>query len=209
MDWTFVTTIQVNGETRGLVSEMCPTKPRTEAMNILCKADISIDYRQFYMTPSADDFQYLEDFGPEVAFEGHRNGLCGVSLGDRIFFTAGIHHGILRVMVQLHKSAPDLDSAYEEVVEVSIERREVPIYLYEWAWENAHELELEKGLYRLRYSIDGMEKDQKVDESTNCTTQNQNHLIQIWPSERKTDKILKRTTQSAEYWHKVAQSGWT
>lgn len=174
-------------------------------MKNLYSDKLGIDYGQFYITVNSEE---EVDMDPDGSFEGQNNGLCGSQVGDMIFFVVGIQSGSISIDVQLHQFEPELDRSFDEIVEVSFERGTFPMFLCEWGWESEHELDIPKGIHRLRYSILGMElehseeaieKDEDIWESP---VPGQKHMIQIWPTSFEEDAIVKQTSETAAYWHR-------
>lgn len=67
-----------------------------------------------------------------------------------------------------------------------------------------YELDLPSGNYRVRYCIDGMEKDYDYedDDDGKVPVSGQRHLIQIWKAKEAKDKIVKHTSETTAYWDK-------
>jgi len=174
------------------------------------KGTLGIDYGQFYITLSSDEDV---DMDPDASFEGQENGICGAKLDDMIYFVTGIQSGSIEIDVDLHESAPVIDETYGEIIEVSFNRSKKALSLCEWGWEKEHALDIPEGIYRLRYSIDGMDKDhsnEAIEEDEDLwesPVPGQRHLIQIWPDENAKDKVIKQTSEKAKYWH-IEQGSW-
>lgn len=173
-------------------------------MNPLFSGSLAIEYGQFYISIDGDE---IEDLDAAESFNNQENGLCGAAKKELIFFVTGIQNGVISVDVDLYDTPPNIDDSFDEIVEVSVVRGEKPLLLSEWAWEESHELQLPKGNYRLRYCIAGMDKeyDDESEEDNHeyweSPLPGQRHLIQMWPSEKADDKVLKQTTENASYWH--------
>jgi len=173
-------------------------------MTNLFSGNLNIEYGQFYISIDADE---IVDLDAAESFEHQENGICGAAKEDLIFFVTGIQNSVIAVEVDLFETAPDIDWSYGDVVEVSISCGIKPLFLSEWAWEKNHSLQLPEGHYRLRYCIDGMDKDynDEADENNEeyweSPLPDQRHLIQIWPAEKADDCVLKQTSENASYWH--------
>lgn len=174
-------------------------------MQNLYNSALGVEYGQFYIIPDEDNFD-VDAWDPDSAFENQQNGLCGAAVNGHVFFVTGIQNGTISVDVQLCEACPELDESYEEITEVSLTVNTLPVFLSEWGSEETHQLDLAEGSYRLRYSIDGMNKDYddevEGEEYWKSPLPGQRHLIQLWACEPGADQILKQTTSVAKYWHK-------
>ena len=181
-------------------------------MKKLYSGNIGIDYGQFYIDAAFDDEDDLgldEDYlDPDGAFEGQENGICGASQQSKLFFVTGIQNGAISVDCEYHDSQPELDESYEDIVEVSLVVSDKQLSLCEWGHEATHKLELPKGEYRVRYLIQGMDKDyddeneDESDEYWEKPVPGQKHLIQIWSGKTAGDVVIKHTSVNARSWHR-------
>ncbi len=173
-----------------------------EDKKVLFSGNIGIDYSQFYIETSyeeEDDDDYLFS---ESAFENQKNGICGASLQGKIFFVASIQYGVITIEVELYSIEPPIGESYEEIVEVSFVCGDKPVFLCEWAHEKTYELALPKGIYRVRYCIKGMDKNDTDADDGEIPIPGQLNLIQFWLAEPMDDEIIKQTSGNAGYWHK-------
>ncbi len=169
----------------------------------LYSGNIAIEYGQFYIdVPDSDDEDEDDYLDPEGAFEGQENGICGAAQTGKLFFVTGIQNGTASIKIELYPSEPSVDQIYDEIVEVSYKRGKTSVALCEWACEETYPLELPEGDYRVRYCIVAMGNDYDDDGDWEAPVPGQKHLIQIWPAEKPTDKIIKNTSDTASYWHK-------
>lgn len=114
---------------------------------------------------------------------------------------AGNHTGTIEIDVELYSSQPPLDESFEEIVEIFFQRGMDFVSLCEWACEETHKFELPAGDYRVRYCIDGMDKEHVDDENWDDPIPGQRHLIQFWTAVQAKDSIIRQTSESAAYWH--------
>ena len=176
-----------------------------ESIKTLYSGNLGIYYGQFYFDIADEDEDENEDeeyISPDLAFENHENGICGSAQAEKLFFVVGIQDGTISIAVELHESKPSVDNSFEEIVEVSFQRGNTPVSLCAWSNEETHKLDLSSGNYRVRYCIDGMDKDYENDEDGDTPIPDQRYLIQIWSCVPEQDKIVKQSSEMAAYWHK-------
>ncbi|MGH1461113.1 MAG: hypothetical protein ACRBB6_03665 [Neptuniibacter sp.] len=171
--------------------------------------NIFVSYSQFYIECEDPDDSLL----PSNPFHKQQNGLCGASQNERLFFTAAPKDSLISLDVELLEEEPLLDDNFDEVVEVSFKRGAENILLCEWAHEEEHPLDIPEGEYRVRYNIKGFDLDYDYenmeepgdDDELLPPLESQKYLIQFWPSPFRGDKIIKKSSDSAAYWHNVAK----
>ena len=128
--------------------------------------------------------KHIEDeLLPDTAFAGQTNGLCGPAQQGRLFFVTAIQNGAISLECELHAQEPVIKNEYQEIVEVSLVVGDEPISLCEWAHEETHKLKLNAGSYRVRYLVQGFDKDydEERDEDDSywkSPLEGQFHLIQ-------------------------------
>ena len=163
--------------------------------SVLVPGPVNVTYGQIYVEP--DDGDYIE---MEAAFAGQTNGLCGAAQPQRLFLMTATHTGKVNFTVELHTEPPALNPEWDEIVEASITIGSEPIYLFEWAHENAYELPIPPGVYRVRYNVKGMEFDADPGRPE------EQYCLQFWPAPEMPDQILKVTSPCATYWHDTARA---
>ncbi|PSV27932.1 hypothetical protein [Photobacterium sp. GB-56] len=171
--------------------------------------NIFVSYSQFYIECEDPDDSLL----PSNPFHKQQNGLCGAAQSERLFFTAAPTDSLINLEIELLDSKPEVDENFDEIVEVSFTRGAKDILLCEWAHEEEYPLNIPEGIYRVRYNIKGFELDYDYenieepedDEELLPPLDGQKYLIQFWPSDFKSDQILKKTSEYAAYWHNVAK----
>lgn len=179
----------------------------SETTKLLYSGNLGIDYGQFYIDIAGDEESDDDYLDPESAFKGQENGICGASQNGKVFLITGIQAGVISIAIVLHAEEPPVDESFEEIVEVSFQRGSASVSLCEWGHEKTHGLDLPPGNYRIRYYIDGMGKDYEDDGDWEAPVPGQRHLIQIWSSDPKKDKVVKHTSETASYWHRE-WGGW-
>lgn len=175
-------------------------------MNKLFNGNLNIEYGQFYFDVADNDVDLDDELLPDTAFEGQRNGLCGAAQQGKLFFVTGIQNGVISLDCELHEQEPEVNDEYQEIVEVSLVVGDEPISLCEWAHEETHKLNLSSGNYRVRYLIQGFDKDYDDEERDDDSywespLEGQSHRIQIWRGDVEQDRLVKHTTENARYWH--------
>jgi hypothetical protein len=167
----------------------------------LFSGNLEICYSQFYIEPEDPE----DEESMEEQFRGQVNGLCGATVPERLFFTARPKDAVISIDVLLYKGCPPLSSNYSDIVEVSFKRGKEPVYLCQWAHEEEFLLNLAPGNYRVRYCIEGLDKDYDYDVEDDdyfeMPVPGQKYLIQIWPQNLEQDKIVKQGSEESAYWH--------
>ncbi|WP_052407560.1 hypothetical protein [Allokutzneria albata] len=107
-------------------------------------------------------------------FPGQRNGLCGAAAPGFMF----LHTGQVGFTVELHDSAPPVDEAWEDVVEVPY-RPQPETALAPWGAGTAWDLALAETGYRVRYC--GMRMDAGQER----------YLLQFWPVRPAPDQVTR------------------
>ncbi len=172
----------------------------------LFSGNIDIYFSQFSIeSEEPDDSVRLPD-----VHAGQVNGLCGAAQPERLFFTARPKDAAIELQIQLWPCEPPIDSTYGDIVEVPFTRGVEPVLLCQWAHEEVFPLTLPPGEYRVRYSIDGLDKDYPEDcdkEGYEKPIPGQRYLVQFWAHPNEGDSIIKQTTEEAAYWHKAHSEG--
>ncbi|GAA4608884.1 hypothetical protein BJY16_007059 [Actinoplanes octamycinicus] len=135
-----------------------------------------------------------DDFG----HDGQSNGLCGAAVAGMLSFTTAKHTGSVPVRVELHDAEPTVDSAWDEVVEVSFIPRGADVQV-QWDDSDGMPLAVESRPYRVRYCALNFVHDDEVEDAGD------RYLIQFWPASPKPDHIVRQTSDAAAYWHQVAR----
>ncbi len=85
---------------------------------------IEVCYSQFYIeSEDPDDYDSCEE-----QFRGQNNGLCGAATPERLFFTARPKDSVIDLEVHLYPTAPELNTEYTDVVEVSFRPGDEPSF---------------------------------------------------------------------------------
>ncbi|GAA2262472.1 hypothetical protein GCM10010232_62610 [Streptomyces amakusaensis] len=172
-----------------------------DAMRTLFKGEFSVACGQMYIDSrtSPDD----SDTGLHECFMGQRAGLCGAAVPGYLFLLTGMHTGSVPLTVELHETEPPLDfDGSQDVVETPFQAASDGTLLIEWGGVG-RSLGLRPGPYRVRYHCRGMDRANGVvrDEDEPVLDE---YLLQFWPCPPERDRIVKRTSESAAYWHEFA-----
>ncbi|SNS99662.1 hypothetical protein [Rhodococcoides kyotonense] len=164
--------------------------------NVVFDGRIDVHYGQFYV--HSTDFDG-GDGDLNAAFAGQSNGLCGAAVEHALSLLTGLHTGSVGLTVEVRTTEPTADDSWEDVVEVSFSVGEASNYsIVEWEGDVVGEpIELAAGDYRARYSAHGMDAGRGLDTGDGPDK----YLLQIWPAAIAPDRVVKQTSESAEYWH--------
>ncbi|WP_050762916.1 hypothetical protein [Reinekea blandensis] len=168
---------------------------------LLFLGKIEVEYGQFYFDHPDDD-ESLFDGVVEEAFIDQKNGLCGAGIDGMVYFVAGLNNGAMSVCIEQHEQAPELDSSYDDIVEVSFTNQIASLALCQWAHEATFPLNLPEGQYRLRYCVQGMDNEYGDEDDWSLPMPGQRHLVQLWPASPEADSIIRSNSKMGRYWHK-------
>jgi len=132
-------------------------------------------------------------------------GLCGGQEQGVVSLVTGTHTGDITFVVELHDHEPPFDDSWEDVVEVSFRPSDEPGSLCLLPFEGGHPLDLEEAPYRVRYCVSGM--DEAHEDQGERWFEGQpsldRYLLQVWPAGPAPDRVLKQTSEMAQYWRKL------
>jgi len=131
----------------------------------------------------------------DEVYAGQENGICGAAVPGLLELTVGTHTGWVPFRVELHAARPDVDDAWEEIVEVSFRPGRADVHLLGLDGDTPHRLALPPGDYRVRYHVRG------IDEADHGPENPEAYLLQFWPAPPAPDRIVRRTSPRAAYWH--------
>ena len=132
-------------------------------------------------------------------WRGQLNGLCGAAVPGWLSLTTGVHTGVVPLRIEVHSDEPPIGDGWEEVVEAS----------FEPAWDeiavtglmgDAWPIALPAGSHRVRYCASGMQQGRERDTGLLADLVD-SYLLQFWPAEPASDRILRQTSAIAAYWH--------
>ncbi|MFF0374029.1 hypothetical protein [Actinoplanes missouriensis] len=165
-------------------------------MTVLLDEPISVAYGQFYVVSHLDD-----NPEPIEAFAGQANGLCGAQTAGGLFLVTGRHDGDVPLRVDLLDGPPPEDG-WEEIVEASFTPITSEVNLMTW-FEEEHPLTgLEAGVsYRVRFCGRGMDAADRIIRAPQDGEIVDSYLLAFWPAPAEPDRIIRRTSAVAGYWH--------
>jgi hypothetical protein len=143
------------------------------------------------------DDPFAVDHDSDDAYAGQENGICGAAVPGLLQLTVGTHTGWVPFRVELHAGEPEFDDAWEEAVEVSFRPTRKEVHLLGLDDDTPYRLALPQGDYRVRYSVRG------IDEADHSQERPEAYLLQFWPAPPAPDRILRRTSPRAAYWHQA------
>ena len=162
------------------------------------RGEVHVHYGQIYVESGADYPDLME------CFAGQANGLCGAAAPGTLYLHTGLHTGGVGFTVEAHESPPALDDAWEEVVEVSFAPHSSSVALVQWAGEASWDLDLSESSYRVRYCATGMDPAHEADTRLDDEPMLDRYLLQFWPAAPSPDRVVRRTSEIADYWHGYA-----
>jgi hypothetical protein len=165
------------------------------------EGEVHVHYGQIYVETDPDSY------GPDLeeAFAGQSTGLCGAATPGALWLNTGLHTGWVGFTVEVHEQAPQLDPAWEDVVEVSFRPASADSALVEWGGGDFWQLGLEETDHRVRYCARGMDQASERDTRMDGEPRLDCYLLQFWPAPPEPDRVLKQTSQVAAYWHRYAR----
>ncbi|WP_328472968.1 hypothetical protein OHA21_11285 [Actinoplanes sp. NBC_00393] len=157
---------------------------------------ISTAYGQFYVTSDFDD-----EPDPTEAFPGQANGLCGAQVPGGLFLVTGRHDGKVQLRVELRDGPPPEDG-WEEIVEVSFTPVSDEVTLMTWHVDEYPLPGLQAGVaYRVRYCARGMDEATGYHGPREGVEPIDHYLLAFWPAPPEADRVVRRTSRAAAYWH--------
>lgn len=144
-----------------------------------------------------------EDVYPDLhdPRRGQRNGMIGAAVPGELSMITGTHTGAVRFTVRWLEHEPgEPEPQWEDVVEVSFVPTERTLVLS--AFEEFYDLELPAdGSLRVRYSARAMD----AGHSDMADNPPDEYLLELWPAPPAPEEILRETSASASYWHRMAR----
>lgn len=138
---------------------------------------------------------------PRKAFHGQANGLCGAAAPGHLFIVTGVHTGAIHLRVEEHETEPPLEDSWADVVEASFTPASEDSMLVEWGFQRAENLGLAQVSHRVRYSIHDMDADRELENGGSADSPQGRYLLQLWPEDPSPDRVVRRTSRAAAYWH--------
>jgi hypothetical protein len=162
---------------------------------------LHVHYGQAYVFSGAEG-----DTGAmDACFRGQSNGLLGAGQPGMLFFLTGLHTGFVGLTVDVDEHERPLDEAWEECVEVSFAPSARDARLVDWDGGVVCELPLPEAEYRVRYAARGMDAGRAADTIIDPEGPIDSYRLSFWPAPPAPDRVVKRTSETAEYWHNWAR----
>lgn len=163
-------------------------------MTQLFSANVDVYYGQAYLELAGPFDGFMEN-----CFHGQQNGICGAAAPQALFLITGLHTGPVGMEIHCFDDDPGIDDSWDEIVEVSFLAPRTEIVLVEWAAPR-QALPLTSGAYRARYYARDMDAGRELDTNTTSSAVD-TYRIDLWRAGRAADRIIKRTSECAAYWH--------
>jgi hypothetical protein len=160
-----------------------------------------VHYGQAYVVTCDNTAGRLEE-----SFQGQSNGLCGAALPGMLFLITGLHTGHVGFVVDVLSEPPELDTTWDEIVEVSFLAGESLTVLEHWNGETVTSVPLSSGSYRVRYCAKNMDRGHEVDTILEDEEPVDFYSLAFWPEEALEDCVIKQTSEQAAYWHNFAKT---
>lgn len=139
-----------------------------------------------------------------AAREGQVNGLCGAAEPEALVMVTGMHTGAVPFRIEVHAERPELDESWEEIVEASISIPEGEMLW--WAFDEGGAVQFPHvGTYRTRYNASGMDAAHQSGVREADEPEIDKYLLQLWPAPMAPDEVIRQTSETAAYWHRVAR----
>lgn len=142
----------------------------------------------------------------ETCFRGQTNGLVGAGQRGMLFFLTGLHSGFVELTIDVVERGPPLDESWEECVEVSFAPAAPDVRLVNWDRELVCDLPLRTRDYRVRYAARGMDVGHAADTIIEDEEPVDSYRLSFWPASPAPDRVLKQTSETAQYWHDWARN---
>ncbi|SJM92679.1 hypothetical protein [Crenothrix polyspora] len=162
---------------------------------------LHVHYGQAYV--GTDGQTLVDSF--EGYFRGQSNGLCGAASRDSLCILTGLHTGDVGMTVDVLDATPQLDDAWEDIVEVSFIPNTSEARLVDWDGTLVCNIPLLLPSYRVCYCARNMDYGKEIDTIVEEDPADFYALI-FWPAPLAPDAIIKQTSEIATYWHNWAQA---
>lgn len=135
-----------------------------------------------------------------LAVRGQANGILGGGVSGALAMVTGLHTGEVEFTVTWDENEPEVESEWEDVVEVSVEVPEATMILS--AFEDWVLLDLPAGWHRARYCAVGMDQGSEIPAASLGPDR---YALQLWPADPAPERIIRTRSECGAYWHDVAQ----
>ncbi|MEU2200655.1 hypothetical protein [Isoptericola sp. NPDC019482] len=158
---------------------------------------LDVHYGYFSVAPPDEFVDNLAD-----ARAGQANGLLGGREPHRLSGVTGLHTGEVTFRVEWSPEEPALDTAGQDVVEVSVDLAgpgaELRTFNESWPLTFPGQ-----GWHRARFTAREMDAGRDLDTAFEEPAPD-SYLLQLWPAPPAPDAVVARHSAIADYWHGVA-----
>lgn len=163
-------------------------------MSVIFDGPVHTAYSQLYLTTGQVEIPL-----PDSAFVGQVNGLSGAAIPGALFLVTATHTGAIPVRIVLLDDEPAAGD-WEEIVDVSLVPSSRHTAFSGWAENPSVAFDLPAGSYRVRWSGRGMEAAHDGTATEEAPALDAYELA-LWPAAVAPDRIVRRTSSVAGYWH--------
>jgi hypothetical protein len=163
-------------------------------MSVVFEGLVNTAYAQLYLTTGQAEIP-----NPDDAFVGQANGLSGATTPGAVFLITATHTGAIPVRIVLLDDEP-APGEWEEIVDVSLVPDRQDASFSGWAGDPSATFELPAGSYRVRWSGRGMDAARDM-TATEMEPALDAYELALWPAAIALDRIVRRTSAAAGYWH--------
>lgn len=163
-------------------------------MSVVFEGLVHTAYMQLYLTTGQEDTP-----SPDGAFVGQVNGLSGAAIPGTLFLVTATHTGAIPVRIVLLDHEPD-PGDWEEIVDVSFVPSGRNAAFNGWAEDSSAAFDLTAASYRARWSGRGMDAAHDATATEEAPALDAYELA-LWPAAAAPDRIVRRTSAAAGYWH--------
>ena len=144
------------------------------------------------------------DGDPVDPMVGQACGLAGARIPHQLSLVTGLHTGDVPLTITWDEHEPELDDAWTDAVEVSVELRGTALAL-ETFEEGYGATVPQAGWHRARYCASGMDEGKELDTPDEGEPAPDRYLLQLWPAPQAPEALVREGSEIAAYWHRVAR----
>jgi len=163
-------------------------------MSVVFEGLVHTAYMQLYLTTGR-----VEIPRSDRAFVEQINGLSGAAIPGALFLVTATHTGAIPVRIVLLDDEPP-PGDWEEIVDVSFVPSGRDAAFSGWADGPSATFDLPASSYRVRWSGRGMDAA-RDSTATDEVPALDAYELALWPAAVAPDRIVRRTSAAAGYWH--------
>jgi len=163
-------------------------------MSVIFDGLVHTAYMQLYLTTGQVEVPL-----PDGTFVGQVNGLSGAAIPGALFLVTATHSGAIPVRILLLDDEP-APGDWEEIVDVSFVPSGQHAAFSGWAENPSATFDLPAASYRVRWSGRGMDAAHDA-TATEEEPALDAYELALWPAAIAPDRIVRRTSATAAYWH--------